>query len=1220
MTERLDPCTVPLVGSRLIEASAGTGKTYTIAALYLRLVLGHGAPGQAFARALLPSEILVMTFTRPATRELSERIRDRLVEAAACFREGRAASDPLMRALLDAHPAGRAREAAAWRLAAAAEAMDDAAVYTIDAWVQRMLREHAFDSGSLFDEEVQPDDATLVAEATRDYWRREVYPLRGDAFDAVRATWADVDRFAADVKALLPHFAGCHAPSKSLEAVWRDASDGRAGAFAALKAGWPPRGAAIRAWIGAQVGMPGKPWGSRLTAATTKRWLDAIDAWAAAPDDCSVPKIGVGETRFTPAGLRDAIGPAFADTLEVPPVFEEFAAMFGTLRAMEPPSHAMRRHAAAGVAAAIVSQKARIGTFGFDDMLRRLDDALSDDRPGAERLRARILAQFPAALIDEFQDTSPLQYRIFDRLYRMADDDPVTALLLIGDPKQSIYGFRGADIHSYLRARAATAGRHHFLATNYRSTTALVRATNHLFGQGDALAAGAFRFGGRGIDGGDDPLPFVPVDAHGRNEVFRTAAGPVPAMTLCHDAELAGSIDAQKRFAGYCAEHIAHALSDASTGFETIDGGFRRLRPADLTVLVRNRYEAAAVRRALQDRGVASVYLSDQNSVFRSHEAEDLLHWLRAVAEPLDSRRARVAFATRLVGLPLSELTQLAHDDLAFEARVADLKALHGEWQRQGVLPMLRATLHRLDLPARWLQQPDGERRLTNFLHLAELLQTASANVDGEQALLRWLADRLSDETQGVEEQIVRLESDADLVRVMTIHLSKGLEFEVVYLPFACSDKPPKKKPVATTRDPDGTTTVLFDADSDAGGAAARRAALDDAQEQLRLLYVAMTRARHTTWLGIAPIRHGNACGFSRSALGYLLSADRKIAEHEIAGRLHAVFDGIDGVAIEAIAGDAPLTRFRSSTTRDDLRPAPVYAATFERDWSIGSFSAFVRNLQRQPGPAMVTPSVEEEVLEGVAEPDVAVRSSAPRHRFPRGALPGNFLHDQLEWLAAQRFDLTDAAVRDQLVRRCERDGWGHRAGDVVAWLSDVVTTPLPALGASLDALPRVLPEMEFWFPSAGVDAADIDALCRTHLLDGRDRPPLPTRSLSGMLMGFADLVCEVDGRYWVVDYKSNALGDDDAAYDTDALAASMASHRYDVQSAVYLLALHRLLARRLGARYDPDRDLGGAVYLFLRGIRGPAAGCYVVRPPRALLDALDSAFGSADLALEAPR
>ena len=1215
MSETLDPLRVPLWGSRLIEASAGTGKTWTIAGLYLRLVLGHGGAGAAFARPLVPAEILVMTFTVAATRELSDRIRARLVEAARCFRGERepSADDPFLRALISDHAPGEARAAAAWRLAMAAEAMDDAAVHTIDAWCQRMLREHAFDSGSLFDEELLADEFAFVDEAARDYWRRNIYPLTGASLDRALAVWPDVGSLIADVRALRSHAVGEGgdgvAAGLSLDAARLQAEAACGEAVQHLKAGWVERTVEMREWLGTQLGAnPSLFNGKKLKASYVADWCEALGTWAASQEPVQPGLTKAAWNRLSPDGLQDARkGP---EALALPPWSADFARLREAIATLPVAGNAMRMHAAASVRVSVAELKRSAGTPGFLDMLQRLDAALGG--PNGERLRARIVAQYPAALIDEFQDTSPLQYCIFDRIYRTAANDPATALFLIGDPKQSIFAFRGADIRSYLGARTATAGRHYRLGTNHRSTPALVGAVNRLFANAEARGGeGAFMFRAAG-GAADGPLPFVPVDARGRSERFQAASGDVPALTFCHDAEVRPRKEILPLFAGRCAEHIVGLLNDPQAGFADPERGFVRLRPADIAVLVRDGQEADAVRAALRRRRVVSVYLSDRDSVFHSPEAADLVRWLDAVAAPLDSRRVRAAFATPLIGLSLAALAALANDDAAFDARVEQLRQLKAVWLRQGVLPMLRQTLHGLELPARWLAEPDGERKLTNVLHLAELLQAASTHVEGEETLIRWLAEQIANPNAGGEDNVVRLESDADLVKVITIFKAKGLEYPLVYLPFACGFRAAKKNPQGFLTVPaeGDERRVIFAPTGEAVDAADR----ERQQEDLRLLYVALTRARHALWVGVAAYKGSKdePCHFHRSALGYLLGGTARVAGNDIAALLHTVCGDAPSVAL--IPGEVlALTRLEPRAGPSTLGEALSYSARFEVDWSIGSFSRLLRDLSKSPAtPMQADPALQEELMVAPVELPAPPGVRPPRHRFPRGALPGNFLHDQLEWLASARFGLaTDADLRDRLRRRCERQGWGHRADDVVEWLREVVTTPLPPVGVALDALSVVLPEMEFWFPSQGLAASRIDALCNQHLLAGRSRPPLGQRTLNGMVMGFADLVFEHGGRYWVLDYKSNALGVDDADYDREALETSMAEHRYDVQAALYLLALHRLLRARLGADYRPERHLGGAIYLYLRGVQGPERGCYWVTPPTALLDALHGELGA---------
>ncbi len=1249
------PLTLPLHGSHLIEASAGTGKTWTIAALYLRLVLGHGRDadpevegdtGTRPPRPLMPGEILVMTFTRAATRELSDRIRERLAEAARCFRgepgsEALLMADPLLRALLDDHPAGEVRDKAAYRLALAAEAMDDAAVHTIDAWSQRMLREHAFDSGNLFDEELVADESALREEAVRDFWRAEVYPLRGADLQAVLDVWSSLPPLQAEVKQLLPRQDLFEAPPV---ASLRTLFEARAEELRVLRQGWPGRVASMRTWLLGQLGSKGSPFnGNKLRLSTVEEWFDGLQAWAEAtgvqplrfsPEDARDER---ARTRLTPSGLMDAL--KAKASVEIPP---DFVALEGLLEALDrlgPLEAELRQHAARKVAARMDELKQRVGRYGFSDLQARLAAALGGPRGAA--LRERILQQYPVALIDEFQDTSPLQYRLFDRLYRIADDVASTGLFLIGDPKQSIYAFRGADIYSYLRARHDTAGRHHKLDTNFRSTQGVVDAVNHLFAQAEArLPGGAFHL----AKGGDFALPFDPVKAQGRTERLVSALGEVPALALCTDDTCQPADPLRRRWATLCAERIVDLLNDPDCGLQRPDGGFVRLNPGDIAVLVRSRIEAQAVRRALDRRGVASVYLSDQESVFGGPEAVELLRWLRAVAEPTDTRLARAAHAGAVIGLPLEELRRCSTDDEAWDTHLLRLRELQGVWQRQGVLALLRRTLHELDLPARWLAQPGGERTLTNVLHLSELLQSASAQLEGEHALVRWLAEQIADHAAGVgeggEDRIVRLESDAALVQVVTVHKSKGLEYPVVFLPFAGLARAVDRRGAVVLEHVDETGARHLDFTR--GDAAIDSADTERLREDLRLLYVALTRARHALWVGAGlPAVRGKADGpdaatsLPRSALGHLIGLTGEQATPQAVRDAWAA--ALSGAA--SIVTTSPTeergARLLPRGSLLELLPAPGYTTRIERDWTIGSFSALVRDLSSGPvaspwgGPAdagadhgvpseggaplgtvLTDPLREEAWREEAQVSDSAVvewaQEAEPWHRYPRGPLAGNFLHEQLERVAVDWSSVHTPEFLAGLKRRCERAGPLYHAEEVRDWLVRIVETPMPGLGVALSACDTRLVEMEFWMPSGGGSVAVFDRVCQGWIVPGRPRPALPERTLRGLMMGFADLVCEHEGRYWVLDYKSNALGADDAAYGLPALEHALLHHRYDVQAALYLLALHRLLRSRLGERYDPQQHLGGALYLFARGVSAPSRGCLHIPADAASLEALD--------------
>ncbi len=1208
--ELLQPLTFPLRGSRLIEASAGTGKTFTIAALYLRLVLGHGGEA-AFPRALTPPEILVVTFTEAATKELRDRIRAALAEAADCFLgdpDAAPASD-LLGELRAAYPP-EAWPACARRLRLAAEWMDEAAVSTIHGWCNRMLREHAFDSDSLFTQTLEADSRELLAEVVRDYWRSFFYPLDEDGVARVAGWWATPDALQKTVARLLDVGDSLGEGLPPAEALGR-ARDERERELMAMRAPWTGWIDALQALLddAAQRKLVD---GRRLQARFYQPWLDGLRQWAAGECDAPFPAGSTGWTRLTPQGLADAwkSGPAPDH-----PALHDLATLRERLDALPDGRDDLLAHAARWCAGRLAREKERRAQMGFDDLLSRLDAALQG--ANGARLAALIRRQFPVALIDEFQDTDPLQYRIFDAVYGVAGNAQDTALVLIGDPKQAIYAFRGADIHTYLAARRDTAGRHATLGTNYRSTRAMVGAVNQVFGQAERRSGGQGAFLFR--TGGDDLLPFVEVAAQGRDERWCVDGAEAPALTCWHldaEAEL-GTGELRQRMAAVCTGEVVRLLragQDGRAGFAEPGKPLRALQPGDIAVLVNNGREADAVREALKAGGVRTVYLSDRGSVFRSAVAADLKRWLAACAEPGDDRLLRAALATATLGLPWAALDRLSHDELHWESRVEQFHRYRECWRRQGVLPMLRRLLHDFAVPERLLAQGD-ERTLTDVLHLAELLQQASAQLDGEHALIRHLAaqdDELGDDNDA---RRLRLESDADLVKVVTVHKSKGLEYPLVFLPFACAFRPAR-----------GTDLPLVWHDAQGGrhvalaGDAQVLAAVDHERlgEDLRKLYVALTRARFATWVGVAPAK-----GLERSALGYLLAGGEPVPPAALAPVLHALRG--DGEAIR-VQPAAPFDGARFVPRGEAVAAAAPLPLPERREaWWVASYSA-LRTADERIAPDSAAENTYADAAdepahaatEGLDAVDEAPVAAPGLHGFPRGAGPGSFLHGLLEWAGRQGFAAVGADPRelaDLIARRCNLRGWSGWIEPLRDWLGAWLATPLDLRRLSPQATPvrpaalrSLQVEMEFWFPAHRVDTRALDALVCRHTLGGAPRAPLQAARLNGMLKGFVDLVFEHEGRYYVADYKSNWLGPRDASYAPQALREAVLRHRYDLQYVLYLFALHRLLRARLPG-YDYDRHVGGAVYLFLRGHAAAGQGLHMERPPKVLMEVLDALF-----------
>lgn len=1208
----LDPLDFPLRGSQLIEASAGTGKTWTIAALYLRLVLGHGALG---APARLPSEILVLTFTEAASQELRDRIRARLSEAARFFnQDGALSGDPFLVDLRASY------EASAWPACArvldlAAQSMDEAAISTIHAWCARMLQEHAFDSGGLFTQSLEADLKALELEAVWDYWRSFCAGLTISDAAQIQTWWKGPSALYRAISNELYKDTnlspGVDEPAQLLAHAREQAQAMRV----QLKASW-------RVWVnelGDELARHGKSIAARPS--DQKRWLGMIRDWATDPEAQSLD-IKKGWEHFSQTGIKanwkgDAPAPEH-------PIFERITALRETLEHLPDGYAQVWSHALAWCVQRLHQSLSQRAQMGFDGLLSNLDEALGG--PNGMRLAQVLRAQYPVALIDEFQDTDPVQYRIFDQVYEIANNRQDLCLVLIGDPKQAIYGFRGADIHAYLRARRACATRLHTLGRNYRSSGAMVGAINACFERAEIeRPEGAFLSPGHG----SRDIAFFPVQARGRDEAW-VIDGVTQAALSVREIQAEGvgaaltisSYEAQS--AQWCAAQVTQVLNlgrQARAGFESVDG-FRPVRPADIAVLVNSHSEAATLRKALAAHQVRSVYLSERESVYDSGEAQELQYWLAACAQPSDGRALRAALGSGTLGLTWADIERINTDERAWEDTVLRFQAYRECWQHRGVLPMLRRLLNDFDVPARLLGATDGARgarALTNILHLAELLQQASVRLDGEQALMRYLAEQRLDtegRTMAGDAQQIRLESDADLVRVVTVHKSKGLEYSLVFLPFACKTRMLRSTDIPLAiPDEQGRRTLVFDPDL----AQMEWAERERLAEDVRKLYVALTRARYAVWMTVGELRHVS----DHSAAAYVLGGDGGIAAsmRGLAGRYPEirVLDPEDfGEAV-----------FEPQEAMQALGTARIVRRAARESWWISSYSAMRVDETDVRAWRAADTAIEDVFLEGrrdefladqMDDMDSVYPDGLSLHGFPRGSEAGTFLHSLLEWAARQgfaRLEAEPAQLRDMVARRCVLRGWELWIDFLCDWLLRCVQTMLvpdaavcPAL--RLDALQASSPEMEFWLPVSQVDVQQLDAWVCRETFSAAPRPHLASMKLNGMFKGFMDLVLMHDGRYYVVDYKSNWLGANDAAYTREAVRQAMLSARYDMQLVLYVLALHRQLRARL-ADYDYGEHMGGALYLFLRGLDGPGQGIFAARPPRSLIEALDSLYAGTD-------
>lgn len=1101
-----DVCGELPTGTTVLEASAGTGKTFTIAALAARYVAeGH---------VRLP-ELLLVTFGREATQELRERVRGRLVSAERGLRDpgsARSGADPVLALLADAPDAEVALRRR--RLTAALAEFDAATVATTHQFCGQML--------------------TALG-------------IAGDAADAV---------FVESVDDLV------------VEVV----DDFYVRKFAAKGAGTPA--------------------------------FDRAEALRLARR-----AVGDPQARLEPTGADGAA--------------------------------AVRLSFATAVRGEVERRKRARGLHTYDDLVTRLHDALADPvRGAAHRLRSR----YRVVLVDEFQDTDPLQWGI---LRHFAGHLP---LVLIGDPKQAIYAFRGADVVSYLDA-VGHADAHATLARNWRSDAGLLRALDTVFG---GAALGDSRIVVREVESAH-PAPRLagaPVDTPLRLRVLPRDGLPCSGRGLVLTAE------ARPRVARDVAADVTALLASGAT----VAGA--PLQPGDVAVLVRTNDQGTLMRDALAAAGVPAV-LSGTASVFGTPAAREWLTLLHALEQPRPIR-IRDAALTCFLGRTVADL---CGDDA--DALLDELGATLRRWAAvlhgKGVAALLEEVTTGTGLPGRLLGVADGERRLTDVRHIGQALHAAAVDAHlGPAALVEWLRHRVDEAAADVGlERSRRLDSDAAAVQIITVHRSKGLEFPVVYVPFGWDRYVPREPDVPLLHD-DADIRVL-----DVGGPGGPRWSdhcarheAEEAGEDLRLLYVALTRARCqvvTWWVpatttATAPLHR---LLFGRRGPGSTPPATCPVPNDTAALTTLRALTGAD-LAVEQV-GDRPAVSYRSTGSAPESLAAARFDRTLDLAWRRTSYSALTAGAHGGPTGVVTEPDVQQKDDEGPVEPDdgfdvhvrpvpttepaagpdlaLAVRS--PLADLPVGTGFGTLVHAVFETA-----DLTAPDLRGELLRcvRTELDRHPTPAVDPDALadaLVPVARTPLGPLGGGrslADIAPaNRLAELDFELPLAGGDdpGADVrlgDLVPLLRRLLPVDDPlagypdrlaPLAAQPLRGYLTGSIDAVLRFrePERYAVVDYKTNWLGPIGpdgpeplvaGHYTPERLAVAMMDAHYPLQALLYSVALHRFLRWRL-AGYDPERHLGGVLYLFLRGMCGPdgpvvggvLCGVFSWRPPAALVTEL---------------
>ncbi len=1192
--KELDILNCPISGTVMVEASAGTGKTYSLSSLFLRLL---------FERGLHVSEILVVTFTNLATEELRDRIRHKLRLALKAFDNalktdlGPYSEDQFLDSLCRRWGPEKIQDALEITQDAIRD-FDQASIYTIHGFCHRVLYENAFETGQLFDSSLLTFEEELRMEVILDFYRTRLYTM---PVELARVLGQELTHEVL-LKILFHRY---HHPELEIipspQALKIPDTSRLRALFTELRKRWPQEREEARKLL---ISWP-------LNAAVYKRKnspdrvqkvdqiIKSMDLalwppWPLPPLPREIEKlsrsyilskvnkghqIDPSEIFELCQELWDAGKEVEGEILKLVPLLKAEFINFAVPRLNA------------------IKQRRNVRTFS--DLIEAVDRALRG--PGGTLLKASVTSRYKAALIDEFQDTDPLQYRIFKTLF----DSKQRPLFLIGDPKQSIYRFRGAEIFTYLQA-AREVKSQFTLTQNHRSHKGLVRAVNRIF----SLQPEPFVF---------KEIRFAPGTASKKaeNRKLQIEGKPTPPMKIWLIGEgYKNKGKLVELISQKVASEIQRLLLLGEKGQATIEG--KPVKSSDFAVLVKTNFQALAVQERLASIGIHSVVYGGQ-SVWSTAEAKELERLLWAVAAPEDEGLLRGALATTIVGATADQL----HDFFIgqgspgiqadkWEKILERFRGYRALWQEQGFVAMMQRLISREGIRARLLSLPQGERRMTNLLHLVELIQQGAAQRKmGISGLLRWMGDQIRGGSMESDATLLRLESDEEAVRILTIYKSKGLEFPIVFCPFAWDSRDPEQPLLFH---PQGDEKVCLDLGSPEIGLHAQKARKEVLSEELRLLYVALTRAKSCCYLVICPDKLSGL-----SAPNYLFSPAnqdpvnpnfeefRKAIEHLLASR---EFDF-------TIPPQGLVSPEKDPDQLEQKLQCRVFKGAITKDWAITSFSALAG---RKGAPEL--PGYDSVSTYGLEPIPWAEKSEEKQSflYFPRGGRAGSFIHKVLEELDFS--SIGPGAVKDMVEKRLEAFGFEREWEEAVSrMLEDLASTPLdpacPGLTLSQIGMDERLNELEFFFPLKKTDPqtlAHMLGLGSSKIEEKAEQGPIGRLTFSpvkGFMKGFIDMVFRWKGRFFLVDWKSNYLGPLPEDYGQESLREVMVSELYVLQYHIYALALHQYLKARI-RDYDYSTHFGGVYYVFLRGINkdwGPGAGIFRDRPDKALMEEMARAM-----------
>ncbi|MFK5950655.1 MAG: exodeoxyribonuclease V subunit beta [Methylococcales bacterium] len=1256
----LDIIKTPISGCNLIEASAGTGKTWSITGLYLRMIIEN---------QLLPENILVVTFTKAATAELNARIRTRLYDAQLWLDGDHSLDDKdfFSDLFLQWELLGITENTITDLLTQALAAFDKSAIYTIHSFCQRLLDDYVFEAGTEFNLDPSTDTSEQLETVVNDFWRKHLDEYSDDngwlkwliENKQSPEQWLKaVKNYKSKPYQIILEAVENIESTPDLDPQQNSTSSSNNSLFELqqqCKSIWQISSSDILACI-----KPKEMYIKNYRESDVDSYLAALSNFLSSELTSPLRKLSKGDKIFSQSNLKvkKKFEPPKHEFFEL---MEQFINEYEYSYTQEAAQFQLRLQQTLAQLLRYIDIhfpriKAIQGILDFDDMILKVYGALTG--ANGDVFSQAVASQFNAALIDEFQDTDPLQFKIFSQLFVKTN----TPLFYVGDPKQAIYSFRGADIHAYYQA-AQEADSQLTLMTNYRSSPKLVDSLNALFSPVDIKSKvqthRPFISDNICFDWvkSNPKEKFILIaDEDSDNACFDHHSAMQFFIAKSEDGKAFSRNKANPMAVEHTVNQIAFLLDKSyqkKAYFESKSGEQRPLGPSDIAVLVPRHIDAADIFKALAQRGISSVR-QVQDKVLQSTAALTLLRLIKAVAQPANESCILELLGDPLMAKTAQELYNLKEDPKQWENLLEFFWELKETWLEYGFSAMFRLWLERSgleksaqasSLSEQLMSYTEGERYLTDLMHLSEILQEQNRYSKGIQPLITWLQHSIDGNSGGDESQL-RLESDSKRVKLVTLHACKGLEYKLVFCPFLWAGKVPREDSIVVAHKED---QALVDFGSEQFNEHTELANEEVLMEQLRLLYVALTRGVHHCYIFWAQVQYGQYIYTANSALAWLLYGDSSMDDNsgvKLRAKVKNLsFDEfVQGVAdfcetassrepllvvenpliknqasvsykiIDEIGAGTYLNKNAPSSESIGLESSSITVGNLSPSWWQSSFSGLVNGQH-----ASFSEKIDDEVSEFKIEENEKLvdETDFSIFLFPRGASPGLCIHSIFEHWDFKNTNLDELNTLAEkeiksfaIGKEADRSQWSHiLSKNIITTLN----TPLNERGFTLaqSKAENRQAEMEFLLSSKS-NTLRLKSL----LSDQKFQLPqdfieaskqIDWKEIKGFLIGFIDLIVKDDqGRYYVLDWKSNHLGNETVCYGQKQMERAMAESHYYLQALVYLVALHRYLSTVL-PDYDINKHLGGAWYIFVRGIKENSNnGVYHFQPPLELIKALD--------------